>query len=52
VDIYASVQNLTNFQYLAMGYSTTSFEGTTVSTTSIPALGMPLTVIVGLRARF
>jgi outer membrane receptor protein involved in Fe transport len=52
VDIYASVQNLTNFQYLAMGYTTTSFEGTTVSTTSIPALGMPLTVIVGLRARF
>ncbi len=52
VDIYASVQNLTNFQYLAMGYRTTAFEGTTVSATSIPALGMPLTAIVGLRAKF
>lgn len=52
LDIYASVQNLTNFQYLASGYTTTSFEGPTVSTTSIPALGMPLTAIAGLRMRF
>jgi outer membrane receptor protein involved in Fe transport len=52
VDIYASIQNLTNANYLAMGYTLTSFEGPTVSTTSIPALGMPLTATVGLRARF
>jgi outer membrane receptor protein involved in Fe transport len=52
VDIYGIIQNLFNTQYLAMGYTTTSFEGPTVSTTSIPALGMPLTVAVGLRARF
>ena len=49
VDIYGSIQNLTNANYLATGYTLTSFEGPTVSTTSIPTLGMPLTVIVGLR---
>ena len=52
VDIYGSIQNLTNANYLATGYSLTSFEGPTVSTTSIPTLGMPFTVIVGLRAKF
>jgi outer membrane receptor protein involved in Fe transport len=52
VDVYAIIQNLFNVQYLAMGYTTTSFEGPTVSTTSIPALGMPFTAAVGLRARF
>ena len=52
VDIYGSIQNLTNANYLAMGYTLTSFEGPTVSTTSIPALGMPLTAIAGLRVRF
>jgi outer membrane receptor protein involved in Fe transport len=52
VDLYASIQNLTNYQYLASGYTTTSFEGSTVSTTSIPAMGMPFTAIAGLRMRF
>ncbi len=52
VDFYASVQNLTNVQYLASGFTTTTFEGPTVSATSIPALGMPLTAIAGLRMRF
>src|SRR5882757_4000132 len=52
VDIYGSIQNLTNANYLAMGYTLTSFEGPTASTTSIPALGMPLTAIAGLRVRF
>ena len=35
-----------------MGYTTTSFEGPTVNATAIPALGMPLTAIVGMRVRF
>ena len=52
VDIYGSIQNLTNVQFLAAGYTLTSFEGSTVSTTSIPQLGMPLTAIAGLRVRF
>jgi len=52
VDIYGSVQNLTNAQYLATGYSLTSFEGSTVNATAIPTLGMPLTVIAGLRVKF
>ena len=52
VDIYGSIQNLTNVQFLASGYTLTSFEGSTVSTTSIPQLGMPLTAVAGLRVRF
>ncbi len=52
VDIYGSIQNLTNVQYLASGYSLTSFEGSTVNATAIPQLGMPLTAIAGLRVRF
>jgi outer membrane receptor protein involved in Fe transport len=52
VDIYGSIQNLTNVQYLASGYSLTSFEGSTVNASAIPQLGMPLTAIAGLRVRF
>lgn len=52
VEIYGMIQNLTNAQYLATGYTLTSFEGSTASPTSIPSQGMPLTASVGLRARF
>ncbi|SKA18341.1 Outer membrane receptor for ferrienterochelin and colicins [Enhydrobacter aerosaccus] len=52
VELYGMIQNLTNAQYLAQGYTLTSFQGSTVSATSIPAMGMPLTVSAGLRARF
>ncbi|SEO23821.1 Outer membrane cobalamin receptor protein [Rhodospirillales bacterium URHD0017] len=52
VDVYGSIQNLTNVNYLASGYTLTSFEGSTVSATSIPQLGMPLTAVAGLRVRF
>ena len=52
VEVYGAIQNLFNSQYLAQGYTQTSFESGTVSTTSIPALGQPLTASVGLRARF
>lgn len=52
VEFYGTIQNLTNAQYLAQGYALTSFEGSTVSTTTIPALGMPFTATAGLRARF
>jgi outer membrane receptor protein involved in Fe transport len=52
VEIYGIIQNLTNATYLATGYTTTSFEGSTVSASSIPTLGQPLTASAGLRARF
>jgi outer membrane receptor protein involved in Fe transport len=52
VDIYGSIQNLTNVQYLASGYTTTTFEGSITNATAIPQLAMPLTAAVGLRARF
>lgn len=52
VDLYGSIQNLTNVQYLAQGYTRTSFEGSIVNASAIPQLGMPLTAIAGLRVRF
>lgn len=52
VDIYGSIQNLTNVQYLAQGYTRTSFEGSTYSASAIPQLGMPLTATAGLRVKF
>ena len=52
VDVYGSIQNLTNVQYLAQGYTLTSFEGSTVNPSAIPQLGMPLTAVAGLRVRF
>lgn len=52
VDIYGSIQNLTNVQYLAQGYTRTSFEGSTVNPSAIPQLGMPLTAVAGLRVKF
>ena len=48
----AQEQNLTNYQYLAQGYTLTSFQGPTVSATSIPAMGPPLTASAGMRVRF
>ncbi len=52
VDVYGSIQNLTNYQYLASGYSLTSFQGTTVNASAIPAMGPPLAATVGMRVRF
>jgi len=52
VDVYGSIQNLTNVQYLAQGYTRTSFEGTTVNATAIPQLGTPLIAVAGLRVKF
>lgn len=52
VDIYGSIQNLTNVRYLASGYGRTSFEGSTINPSVIPQLGMPLTAIAGMRVRF
>jgi outer membrane receptor protein involved in Fe transport len=52
VDIYGSIQNLTNVQSLAQGYTRTSFEGSIVNPSAIPQLGMPLTAVAGLRVRF
>ena len=52
VEVYGIVQNLFNTQYLAQGFSLTSFQGSTVNASSIPTLGMPLTVVGGLRASF
>ncbi|MCC7122892.1 MAG: TonB-dependent receptor [Gammaproteobacteria bacterium] len=52
VDLWASVQNLGNRRYYDQGLTYTTIEGAAVSTSSIPALGMPRIVSVGFRAAF
>jgi outer membrane receptor protein involved in Fe transport len=52
VEIYGIVQNLFNTQYLAQGYTLTSFQGPTVNASAIPTLGMPFMIVGGLKASF
>lgn len=52
LDVYGSIQNLGNKKYLDQGLTMTAFEGSTVSTSQVPALGMPMNVTVGVRASF
>ena len=50
VQIYGSVQNLLDRQYYDSGLTTARMEGGAVSTSGIPALGMPRNFTVGVRA--
>jgi len=52
IELWASVQNATNRRYYDQGLTSTTIEGATVSTSSIPALGLPRVVSVGFRAAF
>jgi outer membrane receptor protein involved in Fe transport len=52
VQLWASVQNLANRRYYDQGPTTTTIEGSTVATSSIPALGMPRIITAGVRASF
>jgi outer membrane receptor protein involved in Fe transport len=52
VDIYGSAQNIGNRSYYDSGLATTTMNGSTISGGTVPALGMPLNVNVGVRATF
>lgn len=52
VDVYGSAQNIGNRHYYDSGLTTTTMNGSTLSTSGIPALGMPLNLNVGVRASF
>ena len=52
VQVYGSIQNLFNVNYLAQGMTYTSYQGNTVSTSGVPALGMPQWFTLGVRATF
>lgn len=52
MEFWASIQNLTDRGYHDQGVTTTTIDGSTVSPSSIPALGMPRTITVGFRAEF
>ncbi len=52
VQLYGSIQNLFNTSYLAQGMTYTTFQGSTVSGSGVPALGMPRWFTLGMRASF
>ncbi len=52
VQVYGSIQNLFNTQYLAQGMTYTTFEGGTVNSASAPMLGLPRWFTLGVRATF
>lgn len=52
INAYGSIQNLGNQHYYDSGLTTTTMNGTTLSTSGIPALGMPHNATLGLRASF
>lgn len=52
LEVYGAVQNLGNKRYYDQGLAVTTKEGTTLSTGTIPALGMPFNMTMGVRASF
>lgn len=52
VDIYGVAQNIGSRTYYDSGLITTTMNGSTVSTSGIPALGMPFNMNMGVRAAF
>lgn len=52
IDIYGSVQNIGSKSYYDQGLTYTNINHTALSTSSVPALGMPLNMTVGVRASF
>lgn len=52
VNVYGAVQNLFNVNYLAQGMTYTTYQGNTVSSSGVPALGMPRWFTLGMRATF
>ncbi len=52
VNVYGAVQNLFNVNYLAQGMTYTTYQGNTVNSSGVPALGMPRWFTLGMRATF
>ncbi|MFO1219921.1 MAG: TonB-dependent receptor [Burkholderiaceae bacterium] len=50
--LWGSVQNLGDRRYNDQGPTSTTLEGATIATSSIPALGIPRTITLGLRYAF
>ncbi|HEV7816601.1 MAG TPA: TonB-dependent receptor [Janthinobacterium sp.] len=51
-DLYGSAQNLFNRTYYDNGLGYTTMNGATLSSSTIPQLGQPLSVTLGVRASF
>jgi len=52
VELWGSIQNLFDRRYDDQGLTYTTIEGSTVSSSGIPALGIPRWVTVGVRTSF
>ena len=52
VQLYGTIQNLFNTNYLAQGMTYTSYQGSTVNSASVPSMGPPRWFTLGVRATF
>ena len=52
VEIYGMAQNLFSRNYFDSGYGYTTMNGSTLSTSTIPSLGMPFNMTLGVRTSF
>ncbi len=52
VQLYGTIQNLFNTNYLAQGMTYTSYQGSTVNNASVPSMGPPRWFTLGVRATF
>ena len=52
VQVYGTIQNLFNTNYLAQGMTYTTFQGGTVNTSAVPSMGPPRWFTLGVRATF
>ena len=52
VQVYGTIQNLFNTNYLAQGMTYTTYQGSTVNTSAVPSMGPPRWFTLGVRATF
>ena len=52
VQVYGTIQNVFNTNYLAQGMTYTTYQGSTVNTSAVPSMGPPRWFTLGVRATF
>lgn len=52
VQVYGSIQNIFNINYLAQGMTYTSYQGSVVNSSAVPSMGPPRWFTLGVRATF
>jgi outer membrane receptor protein involved in Fe transport len=52
VQVYGTIQNVFNTNFLAQGMTYTSYQGSTINTSAVPSMGPPRWFTLGVRATF